>query len=159
MHWPQPTVEQKSTGMRDFLVTIGIAAVLLGAGYFLWQRMEKDGEPATPAVGKQAAEAKEHPLARQIEVTGFRIREPKPGTGEVRMVVVNHSAAEIADLKLQVSLAAKEGKQVASFPVNVKRLGPFGSTELSAPIKITMRAYELPDWQFLEARLLVQAPE
>ncbi|MBM3767717.1 MAG: hypothetical protein FJW32_20200 [Acidobacteria bacterium] len=155
--------EPKSTALRDIAVVFGVAAVLLGAGYFVWNRMEngdKPNEEATTKMEKPGEAPKDHPLARQIEVTGFRIREPKPGQAEVKMLVVNHSAADIADLRMTVALSVKgTAKEVAKFPLTVKRLGAFESTEASAKIKVAMRAYELPDWQFLEAKLLVQAPE
>jgi hypothetical protein len=142
---------------------LGVAAVLLAAGYFVWQRMENGGKPnedTTTKMEKPGEGLKPHPLAKQIEVTGFRIREPKPGEAEVKMLVVNHSAADIADLRMTVSLTAKgTEKEVSTFPITVKRLGPFASTEASAKVKVALRAYELPDWQFLEAKLLVQAPE
>jgi len=161
MYAPQP--EQKSTTLRDIGVVLGVAAVLLGAGYFVWQRMEsgdKAKDAPTTQTEKPGEAPKEHPLAKQIEVTGFRIREPKPGQADVKMLVVNHSAADIADLRMTVSVTAKgTSKQVATFPITVKRLGAFESTEASAKIKVALRAYELPDWQFLEAKLLVQAPE
>jgi len=155
--------EPKSTALRDIAVVFGVAAVLLAAGYFVWNRMENGDKPKEEAITKleKPGEApKDHPLAKQIEVTGFRIREPKPGQAEVKMLVVNHSAADIADLRMTVALNAKgTAKEVANFPLTVKRLGSFESTEASAKIKVAMRAYELPDWQFLEAKLLVQAPE
>lgn len=155
--------EQKSTALRDIAVVLGVAAVLLGAGYFVWHRVEngnKSQEAVQTKLEKPGEGPKEHPLAKQIEVTGFRIREPKPGQAEVKMLVVNHSAADIADLRVTVSLRAKgTGKEVATFPITVKRLGAFDSSEASAKIKVTLRAYELPDWQFLEANLLVQSPE
>lgn len=158
-----PHPEQKSTALRDIAVVLGIAAVLLGAGYFVWQRMENGDKPkedTTTKMEKPGEAPKEHPLAKQIEVTGFRIREPKPGQTEVKMLVVNHSAADIADLRMTISLNAKgTAKEVAMFPITVRRLGAFESTEASAKVKVAMRAYELPDWQFLEAKLLVQAPE
>ncbi len=155
--------EQKSTALRDIAVVLGVAAVLLGAGYFVWQRMENGDKPkedATTKMEKPGEALKAHPLAKQIEVTGIRIREPKPGQAEVKMLVVNHSAADIADLRMTVSLIARgTEKEVATFPITVKRLGAFESTEASAKIKVALRAYELPDWQFLEAKLFVQALE
>ena len=155
--------EQKSTALRDIAVVLGVAAVLLGAGYFGWQRLENGDRPkedATTKMEKPGEAPKDHPLAKQIEVTGFRIREAKPGQAEVKMLVVNHSAANIADLRMTVAVQAKgTSKEVATFPLTVKRLGAFESTEASAKIKVALRAYELPDWQFLEAKLLVQAPE
>ena len=159
-----PPPEPRSTGMRDVLVTVGVAAVLLGAGYFVWARAER-GEKAAAAEAKAGLEnvagsRSTHPLAKQIEVTGLRLRIPKPGQAEVQLVVVNHSAAEIAALSMDVVLVAKgTTKEVAVFPVTVKRLSPFGSSEVTAKAKTLVSAIDLPDWQFLEAKVVVQANE
>ena len=38
---------------------------------------------------------KVHPLAKNLELGGFRITEPKPGTLRVKFNVVNHSQADL----------------------------------------------------------------
>ena len=158
-HPPQP----RSTGLRDVLVTLGVAAVLLAVGYFFWTRNEagESGEKTAKTELENVKGARStHPLAKQIEVTGLRLRMPKPGQAEVQMVIVNHSAAEIAELSMDVVLAGKgSSKEVAAFPVKVKRLSPFGSTEVKAKAKTEISAIDLPDWQFLEARVVIQANE
>ena len=158
-----PPPEPHSTGLRDLLVTVGVAAVLLGAGYYFWTRAER-GEKA--AGGKKAeletvtGARSTHPLSKYIEVTGIRLRMPKPGQAEVQLLVVNHSAAEIAALSMDVVLVGKgTTKEVAVFPVTVKRLSPFGSAEVTAKAKTTVSAIDLPDWQFLEPKVVVQANE
>jgi len=145
------------------LVTLGVAVLLLGGGYFFWNRNEQKGD--SPSASKAELEnvkgaRSTHPLAKQIEVTGVRLRLPKPGQADVQMVVVNHSAAEIANLAMDVVLEAKgTGKEVAVFSVTVKQLSPFGSSEVSAKAKTTVSAIDLPDWQFLEPKVVVQANE
>lgn len=141
---------------------LGVATVLLGIGYFFWNR----GEQQSARTTETKAELEEvktrgaHPLAKQIEVTGIRLRMPKPGQAEVQLVVVNHSAAEIAELAMDVVLAGKDkGRTVAVFPVKVKRLGPFASVEATARAKSEVSAIDLPDWQFLEARVAIQSNE
>jgi hypothetical protein len=158
-----PPEEPRSTGLRDLLVTVGVAAVLLGVGYFFWTRAERRERAAseTKAGLETAAGARNaHPLSKQIEVAGFRLRMPKPGQAEVQMLVVNHSAAEIAGLSMDVVLMAKgTSKEIAVLPVTVKRLSPFGSAEVTAKGKTLVSAIDLPDWQFLEARVVVQGTE
>jgi len=152
----------KSTGLRDILVTLGVAAVLLGGGYYMWTRSERAEKVAAEAKAGQesAAGRPTHPLAKAIEVTGIRLRIPKPGQAEVQLVVVNHSAAEIASISMDVVLMGKgTNKEVAVFPVAVKRLGPFGSSEVTAKAKTLVSAIDLPDWQFLESKVVVQANE
>ncbi len=158
-----PPPEPRSTGLRDVLVTVGVAAVLLGAGYFFWtraERAEKAAEKAKPALETVTGGRRPHPLAKQIEVTGIRLSVPKPGQAEVRLLVVNHSAAEIAGLSMEVVLMGKgTSKEVAVFPVTVKRLSPFGSAEVTAKTKTMVSAIDLPDWQFLEPKVVVQNNE
>ena len=158
-----PPPEPRSTGLRDLLVTVGVAAVLLGAGYYFWTRAERSEK----AAGSKKAELETvtgarstHPLSKYIEVTGIRLRMPKPGQAEVQLLVVNHSAAEIAALSMDVVLVGKgTTKEVAVFPVTVKRLSPFASAEVTAKAKTTFSAIDLPDWQFLEPKVVVQANE
>lgn len=157
-----PHLEHKSTAVRDLLVMLGVAAVLLGVGYFVWNRGEQKAEKTaeTKAELEAAKGRNAHPLAKQIEVTGIRLRVPKPGQAEVQLLVVNHSAAEIAEIAMDVVLAGKnKGKEVAVFPVKVKRLGPFASVETTAKAKIEVSAIDLPDWQFLEALVTIHANE
>ncbi|MBI2686725.1 MAG: hypothetical protein HYX27_10450 [Acidobacteria bacterium] len=155
--------EPRSTGLRDALVTLGVAVVLLGVGYFLYTRSERaDKAASAPKMELESVKGPQstHPLARQIEVTGVRLRVPKQGLAEVQMVVVNHSAADISGLSMDVVLGAKgTNKEVAVFSVKVKHLGPFASAEVTAKAKTEVSALDLPDWQFLEAKAVVQTTD
>jgi hypothetical protein len=135
--------------------------VLLGVGYFVWNGREGGGEDAetkAPIEDVKKQKAKAHPLSNQIEVGGFRITEPKEGQLEIKALVINHSPATLADLQMDVEVLAKgTTKTVAAFPVSVKRLGPYETVEVKANVKTTMRAYELPDWQFLQAKTVIQS--
>jgi hypothetical protein len=160
-HFEHPA--PRSHGLRDLLVTLGVAVVLLGGGYFVWQRMEKgdapEAEKKTELESVKGAKST-HPLAKQIEVTGVRMRLPKKGEADIQLVVVNHSAAEIDGLSIDVVMGAKgTDKELAVFNVKVKRLGPFGSTEVSAKAKTDVSAIDLPDWQFLEPKVVIQSTE
>lgn len=154
--------ERASTVFRDIIVTVGIAAVLLGIGYFVWNRGEA-GEKKPQASKAALEDAKGgravNPLAKQIEVTGIRLRVPKPGQAEVQLLVVNHSAAEITDLSMDVILNTRgSSAEVAMFPVKVKRLAPLGSAEVLAKATPELKAIDIPDWQFLEAKVVIQSP-
>ena len=59
--------------------------------------------------------------------------------------------------ELRVSLFAQELK--TPMPVSVKRLSPFGSAEVTAKTKVEVSTLDLPDWQFLEAKTVIQANE
>ena len=155
--------EPKSTGLRDVAVTLGVAVILLGGGYLYWtknERAEKAANAPKAVMEKVKGSKGTHPLAKQIEVTGVRLRMPKPGQADVQMVVVNHSAAEIAGLTMDVVLGAKgTNKEVAVFSVKVKQLSPFGSAEVSSKAKSELSAIDIPDWQFLEPKVVIQPNE
>lgn len=155
--------EPRSTGLRDTLVTLGVAAALLGGGYLYWTRAERTDAPVQEkkAELESAKGAKSaHPYAKQIEVTGIRIRTQKSGQADVRFLVVNHSAAEISDLALDVSLGAKgTSKEVAFVSATVKKLPAFGSTEVSAKGRTEVSAIDMPDWQFVEPKVIITENE
>lgn len=153
-----------SKAINPVLVVVGVAAVLLGAGYIAFQYLpsSKLEERATEGAGGKtklldAKGSAVHPLSKHVEVTGFRIREDKNQRVTVQMVIVNHSAADIAGLEMQVGLYAKN-EQVVEFPVKVKSLGPFEVAEGTGQATTKLRAYEIPDWQFLSAKVTITAP-
>ena len=71
------------------------------------------------------------------------------------MIVINHSNADMGEVKLSVTLssAAGNGQQtvLGKFPLTVSDLGPMEAKETKGSLAINLRAYELPDWQFLKA--------
>ena len=93
--------------MPAWLTTILVAALLVGgfyAGYrYLLPAMR--GQAATQPSGfetpslPQSTAATPHPLARHIELTGFRFSEDAKKRTQVKALLVNHSGADIADLK------------------------------------------------------------
>jgi hypothetical protein len=114
-----------------------------------------------PAPGAAVATNK-HPLAKYIEVDGFRITESGAGKLKITFAVINHSEADIGDLGLKVTLttsAAKPGDApVAQFDAKVPALGPLENKEVSVSLPTKMRVYELPDWQFLRAQFEITSP-
>ncbi|MCC6536997.1 MAG: hypothetical protein IT162_05575 [Bryobacterales bacterium] len=73
-------------------------------------------------------------------------------------MLITHSAAERAELAGTVSLTA-DGKPVASVPFSLAALGAYEAKEISAPIKTSLRAYEMPDWQFIKAQVSLKNVE
>ena len=65
-----------------------------------------------------------NPVAKYLELVGFRIRERSPGHLVVQFGVVNHSEADIGDVKMTVNLgttAAKPGDPpLISFPADMR---------------------------------------
>ena len=117
--------------------------------------------PAIPA--HFTASNTSNPIAKYIELVGFRISERSAGHLIVQFGVVNHSAADIGDVKMSVNLgttAAKPGDPpLIKFPAQVSRLGPNELKDVTAEIPTKLRAYELPDWQFLKADFEITEPK
>jgi hypothetical protein len=103
-----------------------------------------------------------HPLSKNLELGGFRISEPKPGTLRIKFNVVNHSLADLGDLEMNVSLAQAGAKQedppICVLKVKIPSLGPEESKAVEATTTTKLRVYELPDWQFIRAFFEITSP-
>ena len=119
----------------------------------------EDSTGPTSAPQSQRIAPSSNPVAKYIEVTGFRINEKGPGKLQIRFAVVNHSDADIGNLQMTVNLrttAAKpEDPPLATFTTRVEGLGPAELKEAHAEVSTKLRAYELPDWQFLTSDFTV----
>lgn len=156
--------------MPAWLTTILVAGALLGGGYAAYRYLlpSARGQAATAPVAletpvtSRAVSASPHPLARFIELTGFRISEDAKKRPQIKALLVNHSAADIADLGLDVVVRTADAKPgaepVCSFAVKLAALGPLEAREITTPLKTHLRAYELPDWQFLKAEFIITSP-
>lgn len=160
--------------MKNVLVVVGVFAGLLVAGYFGYKMFfpsamggtEKaatevaDNPAASPTTTAAVANAS-HPLAKVIEVTGFRIQAGQSGRITVKAIVINHSGGPVADLKLNVALLRKGGDAtpIAEVPMDVKKIAAQESRELTAQATTTLSALELPDWQFLQPKVTILSPE
>ena len=117
---------------------------------------------ATPEFTGPATTTSKHPLAKYIELAGFRLAESKPGQLEVKFVAINHSDADLGDLGLTVRLRTTAAKPddppVAEFMAKVPSLGPLEIRDTSAKVSTKMRIYELPDWQFMRAEFDITSP-
>jgi len=115
-------------------------------------------EPVGPEVGKNT-----NPVAKYIELVGFRLKEKSPGHIVVQFGVVNHSEADLGDLKMNVNLrttASKAGDPpVLAFSANVPALGPEDLKPVTVEVPSKARVYELPDWQFLKAEFQITEPK
>jgi hypothetical protein len=160
-------------GFPGWLVAVLVAMVLVGlgaAGYFyLLPSSRARQAPAEPGpapletvAAAPAAGARVHPLAKYIEITGFRIIEDARKNVQVKYIVVNHSNAELSDLAMDLALrpstAKPEDQPIASFSVKVPALLPYESREITSTARTQLRAYELPDWQFLRAEFRITSP-
>jgi hypothetical protein len=124
---------------------------------------DKQGK-TTPAVPAHfTASNTSNPVAKVVELVGFRVTERSAGHLIVQFGVVNHSEADIGDVKMTVNIgttAAKPGDPpLISFPAQVSRLGPSELKDVKAEIPTKLRVYELPDWQFLKADFEITDPK
>jgi len=103
-----------------------------------------------------------HPLAKYLELSGYRITETAPGKLNIKLAVVNHSEADIGDLTLKIKLvttAAKPDDQpITEFEAKVPALGPQELKDVTATAATKLRIYELPDWQFIRAAVEITSP-
>lgn len=110
-----------------------------------------------------AVPMKKHPLAKYVELVGFRLSEAGGGKLNVKFVVVNHSEADIGDLGLKVRLTTSSAKPedppIGEFEVKVPSLGPQEIQDVSATLPTKLRIYELPDWQYLKAEFEITSPQ
>lgn len=162
----------KSAGAPGWLVSTFVMLLLLAAGlgvvFYLLPHTVADAKPApTPAVAATSPvpTGGNSPLAKFIEVTGFRIVTSSPDASkkdatkksEVQYLVVNHSDADISDANVFVTLrSAKPGQApLCRFSFKVPSLGPFESKEMSSPIGNSTRTISLPDWQEIRAEVQI----
>lgn len=118
--------------------------------------------PAGPPAAGDAVAINQHPLAKYIEVAGFRVTESGPGKLKITFAVINHSEGDIADLglkfKLTTTAAKPEDPPLAQFDAQIPKLAPLENKDVSVTVPTTMRVYELPDWQFLRGRYEITSP-
>lgn len=165
---PPQRVQAPRQGLPAWVVVLVVAGLLIGAGWvgIRWLSLRSESAAAAPrqapVAAPQAPAPATHPLAKHLEVTGVRVIENTSRKLEVRLVVVNHSAAELPNLRLRVELRPKDAPQtspaVSTLIVDVPSLGPNEVRDVKALGTTTLRAYEFPDWQFLKADFAVLAP-
>jgi hypothetical protein len=161
-----PPVQVAKRGLPGWLVALFVAAGMgaLGAMLYLYVlpssgRVQPETKLENAAAPGTAARA--HPLVKHIEVTGIRISEDPKQRAKVQCLIVNHSGAEIADLGGTIHLrpvGKPQDPPILSIPVKALGLAPYESKEVSATVQSRVRAYELPDWQFLRADFEITSP-
>jgi hypothetical protein len=138
-----------------------LAAVLAGCSSSSSSNKQAAAAPAVPA--HFTASNTSNPVAKYLELVGLRIGERSPGHLVIQFGIVNHSEADIGDVKMTVNLsttAAKPGDPpLISFPASVSKLGPNDLKDVSVEVPTKMRVYELPDWQFLKANFDITEPK
>jgi len=146
----------------SFLAAFGVAVLMTGCSSS--SSADKQAKAAAPAIPPHfTASNTSNPIAKYIELVGLRVRERSPGHLAVQFGVVNHSEADVGDVKMKINLsttAAKAGDPpLITFPAQVSRLGPNELKDVTVEVPIKLRVYELPDWQFLKADFEIIEPK
>jgi hypothetical protein len=139
-----------------------LTAILAGCSASSSDKQAKTAAPP-PVPMHFTATNTDNPVAKYLELVGFRIGERSPGHLVAQFGVVNHSQADIGDVKMNVNLsttAARPGDPpIITFPAQVSRLGPNELKDVSIEVPTKLRVYELPDWQFLKANFEIIEPK
>jgi hypothetical protein len=168
---PTYTVPQPKAALPPWLVAVGVAValgLLLAVGYLvLLPKLRNSGKTssagAAPNVTLEtppqkaptaAPAATGSKFAKYIEVVGIRIVEENK-KAMVKFLVVNHAAAELSDVNGMVEIhPTNSSAMVGRVEVKIPSMAPYESREFSASLNTTMRAYEIPDWQFLRGQFV-----
>jgi hypothetical protein len=139
-------------------------ALVLALIYFVVRPSRPSERTQTAAPGPlesapAAAKVENSQYAKNLELAGFRISEDKNQRVSVRFLVVNHSAGELPPLKGEVTLKTGRADAVIDFPFVLSSLGPYEVKEVTSNTKTEIRAYELPDWQFIKPEFTVTETE
>lgn len=140
-----------------------LTLVVVGGGLFLLYRYLSRTGSAQEAVKQAApferpqAQGAQHPFAKYLEVTGIRMLEGPDKKLRVRFVVVNHAPAELSQIRLRISLEtanAEPGEAViAVVDATPGTIPAHGVKDMEAPLATPLKIYELPDWQYVRARV------
>jgi hypothetical protein len=120
----------------------------------------KQAKPAAASTAQTSQSS--DPSAKYLELVGFRIIEKSPGHLEVRFGVVNHSEADLGELKMDVNVRTTTAKPddppLITFSTKVS-LGPSDLKLATVDVPTKLRVYELPDWQFLKPDFQLTGPK
>lgn len=163
---------QPKGGLPSWLVAAGVAALLvlvLAGGYLVLLPKMRNGQttaapqpaPAVTLESPRTAQPAATPptptgsrLGKYIEVVGIRIVEENKRT-MVKFLLVNHAAAELTDVNGMVEIhPSKGGAMVGRVEVKIPSMEPYESREFNASLNTNLRAYEIPDWQFLRGQFV-----
>lgn len=135
------------------LVALIVGGIVAGAVWLKRRSAEAPASDSAPIASESspAAASAGHRYARFIELSGFRISEDAKRRATVRLAVTNHNAADLGDLSLTVTLKNSEGQELGTSDIKLASLEPLSSVDVTAPFKTKLRAYEVPDWQFIRA--------
>lgn len=140
-----------------------IATLLLSlAGCSSPAPVTNDAKQSSPYGPGPASATAKNPLAKYIELAGFRLAESSAGKLKVTFAAINHSDADLGDMTVKVRLvttAFKPGDEpMTEFEAKIPSLGPEENKDVTAAANTKLRLYELPDWQFIRADFDILSP-
>jgi hypothetical protein len=119
----------------------------------------KQSSPYGP--GPASATGK-NPLAKYIELSGFRLAESSAGKLKIKFAAINHSDADLGDMTVKIRLVTSTSKPgdepMTEFEAKIPSLGPEETKDVNATATTKLRLYELPDWQFIRADFDITSP-
>lgn len=148
-------------GVPGWLVSLLVMAVLLGTGFgvvfYAMPGILASSAPAKTDSSTDTAPAVSYPLAKNVEVTGFRFVVDNAKKSEIHYLVVNHSNTILSGMTIFVTLHSAHAKPgqppLSRFSFPAPNLGPFESREMTSPIEKVTRPLDLPDWQDLRTQV------
>ncbi len=150
---PARAARRLSPTLVAIFAAAGIVALLCVLYlYVLPHSSQVSSAPSTSLQLPGAAGSSEsaHPLAKHLELAGLRVTQSAGQTVKIQFLAINHSAADLPDLKMHITLRALSGgNPIFEFPVDLLSIGPYESREVTSTVKTTLKAYEIPDWQML----------
>lgn len=142
-----------------FLLTLLLVSI---SGCSSSQPAVTETKQASPYGPGAATMTGKNPLAKYIELAGFRISESGAGKMKVKFTAINHSDADLGDLTVKIRLftnVSKPGDEpITEFQAKVPSLGPEETKDVDASAATKLRLYELPDWQFLRYDFDIVSP-
>jgi hypothetical protein len=122
----------------------------------------KPAKSVSPYGPGPASATGKHPLAKFIELSGFRLTLGKAGQLKIKFTAINHSDADLEELGVHVRImttVAKAGDPpVTEFDAKVPALGPQEDHDVEVTAATQLKAFEFPDWQFLRADFDITSP-
>jgi len=142
--------------------SVAVALMLAACSTSTPETKQSTKGPTGPPPAGDAVATNQHPLAKYIEVAGFRVTEEGTGKMKITFAVINHSQADIGDLglkfKLTTTAAKPEDPPITEFDARIASLAPLENKDVSVTVPTKLRVYELPDWQFLRGRYEITSP-
>ena len=167
----------RAAGLPGWLLALVFAIVFLTMGtlgFLGYRYFAHKGEPLipgplvpgrrpVPAEAATSATLRANVLDKYVEVTGLRLVEDNPKNLQVEFVIVNHSSAPLTDVAGTVTIrpitAKPDGESVGTFNFRLPELRPYEAKDMKAPLQSKLRVYELPDWQFIRADVVITSPQ